>query len=130
MRLRRRAPELREKMRGRGGALLPESPRELRWFTAISLGSGVAEELLYRGFLFDYFFTLMPSLGAVGLVLVTSAVFGGAHLYQGWRGIVMTAVAGLVMGTLYVLTGTLFVPMIVHSVGNLRVVPILWPDAR
>ncbi|MGH9411610.1 MAG: CPBP family intramembrane glutamic endopeptidase [Vicinamibacterales bacterium] len=96
--LRRRAPTLREKLRERGGALLPESARELRWFAAISLGSGVAEELLYRGFLFDYLFTLLPSLGTGGMILVTSAVFGGAHLYQGWRGIVMARSPGCCWG--------------------------------
>lgn len=127
--MRNRAPDLRAKLRQRGGALLPESPRELRWFAAISLGSGIAEELLYRGFFFFYLRLELPSPNAVALVLITSAIFGGAHLYQGWRGIAATGIAGLLLGSLYALTGTVFVPMIVHSAGNLRAVPVFWPGA-
>jgi membrane protease YdiL (CAAX protease family) len=42
---------------------------------------------------------------------VTSLVFGFAHLYQGSRGIEMTAVGGLVVGVAYVITGSLILPM-------------------
>ena len=81
-RLRRRAPELRDALRQRGGELLlPESRPEVWWFVAVSLGSGISEELGYRGFLFYYLRTNVPSLDVVALVLVTSACFWPrAHL--------------------------------------------------
>jgi membrane protease YdiL (CAAX protease family) len=128
LRLRRRAPEFRERMRERAGALLlPESPEEVRWFALVSLGSGLSEELAYRGFLFYYLGKYVPGAGQIELLALTSILFGVAHLYQGWRGIAATAVAGVVMGGLYVLSGSLLLPMLAHAFGNVRAAIIFWP---
>jgi membrane protease YdiL (CAAX protease family) len=129
--LRRRAGDLREKMRGRAGALLlPETNEEARWFALVCLCGGIAEELGYRGFLFYYALTWFPSLNPLELVLATSICFGIAHAYQGWRGVVATTVAGLVMGGLYVATGNLLLPVVAHILGNMRAVVIFWSPAR
>jgi membrane protease YdiL (CAAX protease family) len=129
--LRRRAGELRERMRGRAGSLLlPESNREARWFALVSLGGGLAEELGYRGFLFYYLLTGFPSLNALELVLLTSICFGIAHVYQGWRGVAATTVAGLLLGVLYVATGNLLLPVVAHILGNMRAVVIFWTPPR
>lgn len=129
--LRRRAAELRDKMRNRAGALLlPETNEEAKWFAAVCLCGGIGEELGYRGFLFFYALTWVPSLTALELVLATSICFGIAHVYQGWRGVVATTVAGLVMGALYVATGNLLLPVVAHILGNMRAVLIFWTPAR
>lgn len=129
--LRRRAAELREKMRDRAGALLlPETNREARWFALVSLCGGVAEELGYRGFLFSYALTWWPALNALELVLATSICFGIAHLYQGWRGVAATTIAGLLMGTLYVASGNLLLPVVAHIMGNMRAAVIFWTPMR
>lgn len=125
--LRRHAPELREKMRGRGGALLlPETNPEARWFALVSLCGGLAEELGYRGFLFYYARLWWPPVNTLELVLVTSICFGIAHVYQGRRGVAMTSLAGVLMGILYVATGNLLVPAVAHILGNMRAVVIFW----
>lgn len=59
--------------------------------------------------------------------MLTSVVFGMGHLYQGWKGIVSTGIAGLIMAGLFLLTGNLFLPMVVHAVGDLRVLLIFAP---
>jgi hypothetical protein len=93
-------------MRGRGGLLLsPETNNELHWFAILCAGSGITEELLYRGFLIFYISSFVPHFNKVALVLVVSAVFGLMHVYQGWRGVTSTAVSGLLLTTLYVVTG-------------------------
>jgi len=128
--LRRRAPELRDKMRHRAGALLlPETNREARWFALVSLCGGVAEELGYRGFLFYYALTWWPSLSPLELVLATSVCFGIAHLYQGWRGVAATTIAGVLMGALYVASGNLLLPIVAHIMGNMRAAVIFWTPA-
>lgn len=130
--LRRRAGELRERMRHRAGSLLlPETNREARWFALVSLCGGFAEELGYRGFLFYYLLLWWPSLNALELVLATSICFGIAHVYQGWRGVAATTIAGLLMGALYVATGNLLLPAVAHILGNMRAVLIFWtPRSR
>lgn len=131
LRLRRRAPEFRARMRDRAGALLlPESSEEVRWFVLVSLGSGLSEELAYRGFLFYYLGKYVPGAGALELLVLTSILFGVAHLYQGWRGIVATAIAGVIMGGLYLLSGSLLLPMLTHACGNMRAAIIFWPGRR
>jgi membrane protease YdiL (CAAX protease family) len=48
------------------------------------------------------------------------------HLYQGWKGVVSTALGGLIIAGLYVLTGNLLVPMVAHATANLRALLIFW----
>lgn len=129
--LRRRADEIRDKMRGRAGALLlPETNDEARWFAAVCVCGGVAEELGYRGFLFFYALWWLPSFTPLELVLATSICFGIAHAYQGWRGVAATTIAGVLMGALYVATGNLLLPAVAHILGNMRAVLIFWSPAR
>jgi len=86
---------------------------------------GPAEELLYRGIVQGL---LVGPLGTPGGIVVMALLFGLVH-YPTYGassireidasvalGMVGTSVAGAAFGTLYVLTGTLLVPIIVHSV--------------
>ena len=52
--LRAKAQMFREKLKDRAEALLPDTVAECRWFAAVSIGAGISEELLFRGFLFYY----------------------------------------------------------------------------
>ena len=127
LRMRLKADKIREKIKDRAGAILPGSPEELRWFAMMSLGGGIAEELLCRGFLFYYLSLYIPGINKWELVLLTSLLFGLAHLYQGWKGILATGAAGVILAGLYVLTGSLFLPVLVHITGNMRLVVVFWP---
>jgi membrane protease YdiL (CAAX protease family) len=128
IRQRSKAQELRERMRGRGGvALLPDTADQLRWFTVICIGSGIAEESVYRGFLCFYMSLYLTHINHPELVLLTSLVFGIGHAYQGWRGVASTTASGVLFGTLYMASGSLLLPALVHSTGNLQGALILWP---
>jgi membrane protease YdiL (CAAX protease family) len=129
IRQRSKARKLRERMQGRGGGLLlPDTMGEMSWFAVMCVLSGIAEEPVYRGFLCFYISLYLPHINGPGLVLLTSLVFGIGHAYQGWRGIASTTVSGLIFGTLYVASGSLVLPAVVHSTGNLQAVLILWPQ--
>lgn len=92
-------------------AYLPHTDRELKYFTGVSATAGVVEEIVYRGFVIWYFSLLMPLWPAV---IASSVVFGLAHSYQGPKGVLNCGAVGLGFGALYVLTGSLWLPIIAH----------------
>jgi membrane protease YdiL (CAAX protease family) len=98
-------------------AMLPHGPRELRAFQALAITAGACEELLYRGYLIWYFGAWMgPWVAAAA----SSVVFGIGHLYQGWRGILSTAAVGALFAALYLVSGSLFLPMVAHALVDLH----------
>jgi membrane protease YdiL (CAAX protease family) len=94
-------------------SMIPDNARETRWFNAVSVTAGICEEVVYRGFLIAYFTAFV---GVIPAAILSSFVFGLGHAYQGWRGIVKTGVIGLVMAALYLLTGSLWAPIVLHIV--------------
>lgn len=94
-------------------SVLPHNARELRTFGWVSITAGICEELLYRGYLIAYFAAFTNEWAAMG---IAALAFGIAHAYQGPIGILKTGVVGLIMGTLYVLSGSIWGPMLVHAV--------------
>ena len=102
---------------GDATALLPVTRREAIGFRFLAITAGVCEEVLYRGFLIWYFATW---LGIWPAALVGAVGFGLAHWYQGWKGVVKTGTYGLLMGVLYLLTGSLVWPMVIHAVVDLQ----------
>jgi membrane protease YdiL (CAAX protease family) len=100
--------------------LLPRSSTERYWFAAVSFGAGTGEELMFRGFGFRFF----DHVGVSGqaLIVVTAIVFGLAHSYQGWGGMIMTSIIGLVLGIFFVSSGSLWLPIVVHILFDLRIV--------
>ena len=59
------------------------------------------------------------SLGTWVAVGVSATAFGLAHAYQGPRGVLKTGAIGLAMGALFVLSGSLWAPMLLHAVIDL-----------
>lgn len=97
----RRMGRLPEKSRGFLQALaeriLPQSTLETLPYFALAVTAGICEEFIYRGF-------AMAALTRAGLpnwgvVLLSSILFGLAHLYQGGGGIVGTLLIGTIFGS-------------------------------
>jgi membrane protease YdiL (CAAX protease family) len=61
----------------------------------------------------------MWCIGAVAPTWValigSSLAFGIGHLYQGVTGILKTGTVGLVVGGLYLISGSIWLPMFVHA---------------
>lgn len=93
--------------------ITPNTRGELALFMVMSLSAGFWEELVYRGFLIWF---LVPLTGVAGAVVISALIFGLAHLYQGARGFVTSAVLGLIFAALYLLTASLWWLMVVHAV--------------
>jgi len=126
-----RGPEERRKQAARLESvwfILPRTREARLWWAALSVTVGICEEIVYRGWMIPYLEGIAPWLGPLGAVLAGAAVFGIDHGYQGWTGVVGTAVLALVFTVLYLLSGTLWIPIVVHVLVDLRVLLLLGPD--
>lgn len=89
----------------------PSGPEERRLFHGVSFAAGIGEELFYRGFLFWYFAEWLP---VWVVVVVTSVLFGLAHVMHGAQATARSTLMGFVLAGLYLLGGSLVAPMILH----------------
>jgi len=101
-------------------ALLPRTRSERRLFALVGVTAGVCEEWLYRGFFLAVVAAAAPGLPAAGLVVVAALAFGLAHAYQGRSGILTTGVLGGLLAAVYLSTGSLLLPVLLHAVIDLR----------
>jgi len=94
--------------------LLPRTGREKGVFVVLSMAAGWGEEMAYRGFLIP---ALALVLGGVWpAALLSSAVFGLLHAYQGLLGMVRTALLGFVLAGSLVLSGSLWPAIVAHAI--------------
>jgi len=61
--------------------------------------------------------------------IASAAIFGAAHFYQGWRGVLLTSLLGFGLARLYLSTGTLLLPILAHALIDLRFL-LLWRSRR
>jgi uncharacterized protein len=101
-------------------ALLPRTAAERRLFTLVGLTAGICEEWLYRAFFLAVVAALAGGPPDWVLVVVAAVAFGLAHAYQGIGGIVLTGVLGGILAALYLSTGSLLLPVLLHAVVDLR----------
>ncbi len=101
-------------------ALLPRTAAERRLFTVVGLTAGICEEWLYRGFFLAVVTAAAPGLPVGVLVVVAAIAFGTAHAYQGASGVATTGVLGGVLAALYLQTGSLLLPVLLHVAIDLR----------
>lgn len=91
----------------------------LRLLFAAWIGAAFVEEVIFRGFLMNEFEKILGSSSSpLGFsLLITSALFGLSHLYQGPSGVVSTGIAGAILGGLYVWSGyNLWMPILTHGI--------------
>ena len=96
-RMGRSSGKAREFMQALAERILPQSAVELVPYFGLALTAGLCEEFLYRGFAMAAL--TRAGLPVWGVVLLSSVLFGLAHLYQGRGGIVSTLIIGTVFGT-------------------------------
>ncbi len=99
-------------------ALLPRNRPELAWGAGLSLTAGVVEELLFRLALPALLFVVTGEpVSAFALALL---VFATLHAYQGVAGVAGTALVGLLLTAVYVLSGSIVAAIVAHAVIDLR----------
>ena len=94
--------------------MLPRTARERWWAVALSLTAGITEETVFRGALpaVGIHIYHLPHVAAASAALL---LFAAGHLYQGRIGLLGSAAAGLIFTVLYVMSGSLLLPILVHA---------------
>lgn len=98
-------------------ALLPRTPLEYAGWILVSVSVGVAEEVVYRGYLQTQL-AAFSRRASVGLI-AQAVLFGIAHGDQGPSAMLRIAVYGLIFGLLARLRGSLIPGIVCHVSSNL-----------
>lgn len=104
--------------------MLPRTPKERGLWILLSLTAGICEEILYRGFLPAYLVHIFPGVPFILALLIAAVLFGLGHIYQKAAGVLGTGIIGLIFGFLYFFTDSLFLPIVVHALFDLRLLLI------
>jgi len=101
-------------MPGEIGLLIPSDPFGKVVWVVVSLTAGICEETAFRGY-------LMTRLRLVGRfrswiipTIVSAAVFGLCHAYQGLPGFIVIATYSVLFSLLYIRTGSIWPCIIAH----------------
>ena len=113
-------PELQRSVREQLASvqrLMPHTTGEFRVFAALAVTAGICEELLFRGFLTWY---LAHHVGLPVAAAAQVVIFGVAHLYQGFGGILKTGFAGAFFTAVVWISGSLVPAMLIHALMDLH----------
>jgi membrane protease YdiL (CAAX protease family) len=94
--------------------LAPSSAQELIAWALLCLLVGMAEELVFRGYLQRQLIAWSRGRVTAGIVL-SALIFGGAHAYQGLRNMILLAVFGALFSMLVLFRRGLRAAMFAHS---------------
>jgi membrane protease YdiL (CAAX protease family) len=100
--------------------MLPTTSRGRWGWSALALTAGVTEEITFRGLVLLTVAVLLPDADPRVVVVVAAVLFGLAHAYQGRLGMLATGLVGAALAGLYLGTGSLLVPMVLHVLVDLR----------
>jgi len=99
-------------------------------WTMIVVG-GFGEETVYRGFLFERLGKLLGSgvWAKTLIVVLTATLFGLGHFVdQRLAGLEQALITGTIFGTIFAVTGRIFLPMIAHAAFDLAALAIIYWD--
>lgn len=91
--------------------------------------AGFGEETVFRGYMFERLGKLLGgSLASrIMIVLVTAALFGSIHYFeQGLAGAQQATITGLVFGTVFAITGRIWMLMCAHAAFDLTAVAMIY----
>ena len=97
-------------------SFLPESFKELPAYIVLCLSAGIFEEIIYRGFMVTYFLPLFSSQADIPWVAIIapSILFSLAHKYQGWDAVVKIFIFSLLLGSIFILSKSIYPTMALH----------------
>lgn len=105
--------------------VVPRTHAERRAWVVAAVSTGLTDELTYRAFAMSFLAAMVGKQNVVVIGVGSAALFGLAHVYQGWRGVVLTTMLGAALAVVAVASG-LVAAIVVHAIIDLRllVVPV------
>ena len=97
---------------------LPGNQKELTAFYRLAVSAAVGEEILFRGYFLLYLMAIFGD-GAAGkftALLLVTLLFALSHFYQGWKAVIKIAVLSLAFGVLFLISGSLLLPVLLHLI--------------
>lgn len=102
--------------------LIPKTFGDRLLFLFVAITAGFCEEIIFRGAMLYYLSNLSYELSIITIGIISSMLFGIIHLYQGWKGVLQTTYLGGVLFFLYVGTGSLWIPIVLHIIVDVKFV--------
>jgi membrane protease YdiL (CAAX protease family) len=91
--------------------------------------AGFGEETVFRGYMFERLGKLLGAslVARIVTVLVTAVLFGSLHYFeQGLAGAQQATITGLVFGTIFAITGRIWMLMCAHAAFDLTAVAMIY----
>jgi len=95
---------------------LPENWQELKHFFFVAITAGFCEEVIFRGFFIQYFLAWNQDnlMGTWLSILIPAFLFAFGHIYQGHLAVGKTFLMAVLLGWVFILTESLWIPIIIH----------------
>lgn len=95
---------------------LPDDISEFKHYLFLVLAAGICEEVLYRGFLIHYIFSLFGggSLGIWLAIILPAMFFSIGHIYQGSWAVAKISIGAMILSGIYLLSESLYVVIVLH----------------
>ncbi len=100
--------------------LLPDTRIEFFLFNIKVITGVVFEEFYCRQFMF-YSFNQTLKLQGDAILVISSLLFSMGHIYQGWKGVLGSFIAGLVLGKIFMMKEDISYPIILHLISSLTI---------
>lgn len=108
--------------------LLPRTAGERLLWLGLSLTAAIGEETLFRGYVMTRLRRLFG--GWTPAVIISALAFGLAHLYQGWSGVLLTGLYGLIFSLVYLKRQSLWPCIVAHFLQDaLALLPLGFPSS-
>lgn len=93
---------------------LPEKYRELPAYTFMCITAGVCEEIMYRGFLVNYFINPMSREFPYMAAVFPAVLFSIAHFYQGYMAMFKIFLLSMLFALIFIFSKSLLYVVIIH----------------
>lgn len=93
---------------------LPERYRELPAYTFMCITAGVCEEIMYRGFLVNYFIDPMKHGFPWMAAIFPAVLFSIAHFYQGYMAMFKIFLLSMLFALIFIFSKSLLFVVIIH----------------
>lgn len=94
--------------------LIPHTLKEKKYFFLVSLTAGICEEIFLRGCVMFLLADIFPNLHIAIVAIISAALFGVFHAYQGLFGIIKTGISGLFFAVIYISTNSIIPGIVLH----------------